>query len=152
MPSERLRKHLRISLRTMMVLVLILSVFLGWRVNKARQQRRAVAAVEAFGGWVHYDYEFVGGKLTPGQEPSAPVWLRRMLGDEFFREVAYVSLVYDNPGGKRQENANRKACDDVLVHLVSQTGLRQIWLSGTPITETELEGIRQTMPGLAINK
>jgi hypothetical protein len=59
-----------------MLLVLILAVLLGWRVNKARQQRRVVAAVEQYGGWVHYDYEFVSGKLTPGQEPWAPHWLR----------------------------------------------------------------------------
>ncbi len=55
-----------------MVLILIFGVFLGWRVNIARQQRRVVAAVEKYGGWVHYDYEFVNGKVSPGQEP----WLR----------------------------------------------------------------------------
>ena len=71
MPSERFRKHLRFSLRSLMLLVLILAVFLGWRANKARQQRRVVAAVEAYGGWVHYDYESVSGKLTPGQRLGA---------------------------------------------------------------------------------
>ena len=112
MPGERIRKYLRISLRTLMVLVLIFAVLLGWQVNKARQRRRVVAAVEKYGGWVHYDYEFVGGKLTPGQEPWAPRWLRAVLGDEFFRELSYVSLVYDYPGGKRKENANFEPCDD----------------------------------------
>jgi hypothetical protein len=147
MPSERFRKHLRISLRTVMVLVLILGFILGWRVNKAREQRRAVAAVASYGGWVHYDYEFVGGKLTPGQELWAPVWLRRMLGDEYFREVAYVSLVYDYPGGKRQENANRKPCDELLAQLGSQTGLKQLLMQSTQATDEGLKLVGK-MPAL----
>ncbi len=63
MPVERIRKYLRVSLRTLMLLVLLFAVLLGFQVNKARQQRRVVAAVEKYGGWVHYDHEFVAGKL-----------------------------------------------------------------------------------------
>ena len=33
--------------------------WLGWIVNKAREQREAVAALQKFGGFVHYDWEFV---------------------------------------------------------------------------------------------
>ena len=130
-----------------MLLVLILAVFLGWRANKARQQRRVVAAVEAYGGWVHYDYEFVSGKLTPGQAPWAPHWLRAVLGDEFFRELSYVSLVYDYPGGKRQENPNSKPCEDLLAQLVSQTGLTTLLMKRTQATDEGLKLIGQ-MTGL----
>ena len=124
-----------------MVLVLIFAVFLGWRVNKARQQRRAVAAVQEYGGWVHFDYEFVNGKLTPGQEPWAPQWLRRMLGDEYFREVSYVSLVYDSQGGKRVEIANFKPCDKLLEQLATQTGLRQLLMRSTQATDEGLKHV-----------
>ncbi|MGO9470735.1 MAG: hypothetical protein ACLQVF_42120 [Isosphaeraceae bacterium] len=48
-----------------MILVLIFAVFLGWRVNKARQQRRVVAAVDKYGGWVHYDVN----SRHPGKAP-----------------------------------------------------------------------------------
>jgi hypothetical protein len=130
-----------------MLLVLILAVFLGWRVNKARQQRRVVAAVKQYGGWVHYDSEFVSGKLTPGQEPWAPHWLRAVLGDEFFRELSYVSLVYDYPGGKRAENANAKPCEDLLAQLVSQTGLKTLLMQRTQATDEGLKLIGQ-MTGL----
>jgi hypothetical protein len=64
----------------MMLIVLILAVLLGWQANTAREQREAVEAVQRYGGWVHYDYEFVNGKLTPGRSPWAPRWLRKMLG------------------------------------------------------------------------
>jgi hypothetical protein len=139
MANDRFRKSLRFSLRTLMVFVLIFAVFLGWRVNKARQQRRAVAAVQEYGGWVHFDYEFVKGKLTPGQEPWAPQWLRRMLGDEYFREVSYVSLVYDSQGGKRVEIANFKPCDLLLEQLASQTGLKQLLMRRTQATDEGLK-------------
>jgi len=139
MASNRYRKYLRVSLRTLMVLVVIFGVLLAWRVNKARQQRRAIAAVQEYGGWVHFDYELVNGKVTPGQGPWAPLWLRRMLGDEYFREVAYVSLAYDRQGGKRVEIANFKPCDELLEQLVTQTGLKQLLMQRTQATDEGLK-------------
>ena len=147
MPSERLRRHLRVSLKTMMVLVVILAVPLAWGVNKAREQRRAVAAVQKYGGWVHYDYEFVGGKLTPGQEPWAPRWMRSLLGDEFFQEIAYVSLVYDSTGGKRREITNFAPCDDIFAQLAGQSGIKQLLLQRTQATDRGLEHVGR-MTGL----
>jgi hypothetical protein len=141
MPNARSRKYLRMSLRTMMVLVLILAVLLGWRVNKARQQTKAVAVVKSHGGWVHYDYEFVGGKLTPGREPWAPHWLRKILGDELFQEIEYVSLVYDDSTGTRHDNKNVSTCDDVLAQLASQPGINQLLLHGTQATDEGLKHV-----------
>ena len=149
MPSERLRRHLRVSLKTMMVLVVILAVPLAWGVNRAREQRRAVAAVKKYGGWVHYDYEFVGGKLTPGQEPWAPRWMRSLLGDEFFQEIAYVSLVYDSTGGKRREITNFAPCDDIFAQLAGQSGIKQLLLQRTQATDRGLEHVGR-MTGLEV--
>jgi hypothetical protein len=67
----------RFSIRAMMAFVLVVAVLLGWKVNRAREQREAVAAVESAGGWVHYDYELVGGKVVAGRGPRAPRWLRK---------------------------------------------------------------------------
>ena len=85
-----------ISLRGLLLLILAIALWLGWIVQKARQQREAVAALQKFGGFVHYDWEFVDGpvkvprgnslwmpswgKLTPGRKPWAPDWMRRALG------------------------------------------------------------------------
>ena len=63
------RRRLRLTLRASMALIVFVAALLGWRVNKARQQHEAVAAVRRHGGWVHYDYEFVNDKLTPGRRP-----------------------------------------------------------------------------------
>jgi hypothetical protein len=141
MPSERFRKHLRISLRTVMALVLVVAIVLGWRVNKAREQRRIVAAVNEYGGWVHYDWEFTGGKLTTGRLPWAPSWLRSVFGDEFFQEVVYVCLIYDSSGGKRQENNNSNPCDLLLAQLASQTRLKELLMMSTQATDKGLEHV-----------
>ena len=82
---------------------------MAWIVNNARQQREAVAALQKFGGFVHYDWEFVDGpvkvprgnsiwmpswgKLTPGRKPWAPDWLRRALGDEYFQSIVHVTTI-----------------------------------------------------------
>jgi len=72
MANGKLRHRFKISLRATMLVILLVCIWLGWQVNKAREQREAVAAVQRYGGWVHYDFEFVNGKLTPGRSLRAP--------------------------------------------------------------------------------
>jgi hypothetical protein len=84
------RIRARISLRVFLVVVLLTGVWLGWRIDRARRQRRAVAEVEQYNGYVLYDYEFRNGQNVADAVPNAPRWLRRYLGDEYFREVGCV--------------------------------------------------------------
>jgi hypothetical protein len=133
------RPWLRFSIRAVMLLVLVVGVLLGRHVNKARKQHAAVAAVQRAGGWVHYDYEFVNGKLTRGQSPWAPRWLRQMVGDEFFQNVRQVSLVYDDSSGKRFDNPNVEASDELLKRLSDLPGLTNLYLTDTQATD---EGLR----------
>jgi hypothetical protein len=122
-----------------MLLVLVAGIWMGRQVNKAREQREAVEAVKAYGGWVHYDWEFVNGKLSKGTTPWAPAWLRRTIGDDFFQDVAHVSLVYDDSTGKRYDNLNTRPCDDLLALLEPLGGIKQLLLQGTQVTD---EGMR----------
>ncbi len=64
-----------------------------------------------------------------------------MLGEEFFREVAYVSLVYDFPSGKSIENPNSNPCDELLEQLVSQSGLKQLLMRSTQATDEGLSHV-----------
>ena len=66
------RRRLSLSLRGSMLLVLCLGLWLGWQARLARQQREAVAAIEEYGGFVRFDWEFVDGKPVPGAAPSGP--------------------------------------------------------------------------------
>ena len=87
------RRRLRFSLRAMILVILVIGIWLGWQVNRAREQREAVAAVRRYGGEVHYEHEFFDGKLKSGRTDWAPRWLRQLVGDEFFRQVRQVRLV-----------------------------------------------------------
>ena len=139
----------RVSIRVMMLIVLIVALLLGWQVNKVRQQREAVAAVKRYGGWVHYDYEFVNGTLTSGQSPSGAALARKTLGDEFFQNVRQVSLVYDNSTGKRFENSNVQPCDGLLKQISGLPGLKELLLTNTQATDEGLRSIGK-MTGLEV--
>lgn len=88
MPVPRIR--LTLSLRVLLLLILVAALWLGWRVDKARRRRNAIAQVEKYNGYVDFDYQFVNGNEIPDAQPKAPTWLRRNLGDDYFRNVCRV--------------------------------------------------------------
>jgi Leucine-rich repeat (LRR) protein len=131
-------RWMRLSLRATMLAILVIGVWLGFTVNRARQQRAAAEAVAKHGGWTHYDHEYVNGKYVPQRQPWGPVWLRRSLGDEYFQKISLVSFVYDNSTGKRYDNKSAEKCDDVLELLASQHSLRTLLMKGPQATDKGL--------------
>jgi hypothetical protein len=89
-----------------MIVILIFGLWLGNRVNRAREQHLAVAAVEADNGFVRYADEFKMGPvnvpagnaiwkpswrtLVPKKGPTKPGLIQSWLGDEYVREVVRV--------------------------------------------------------------
>ncbi len=153
-----------ISLRGSLLLVLAIALWLGWIVHKARQQREAVAALQKFGGFVHYDWEFVDGpvkvprgnllwmpswgKFTPGRRPWAPDWMRRALGDEYFQSLAHVSLYVDIKKGVADATwVNMGPADEALRKLATQTSVRTLQIGGQQVTDENLSYVGQ-MTGL----
>lgn len=92
------RKLLQFSLRTALVLLTISCVWLGWKVERAREQREAVNAIEMLGGVVQCDWQQI--KPSP-EQPPGPAWLRRMIGDEFFQEP--VSVWFSGTGRPEEQ-------------------------------------------------
>ena len=90
------RRWFQYSLRSFLILLTALAVWLGVVVNRAREQREAVKAIEALGGHIIYDWSIVewhdGGTYTMdiARKPPAPVWLRRIIGDDFFQDAVVV--------------------------------------------------------------
>src|ERR1700722_15259159 len=83
------RRHL--SVRSLMVLVLIVDGNLGWFIHRATVQRDAVRAIEAAGGTVRYDFQQTPSFLTPSKLPG-PKWLLDLIGIDFFANVTSVSF------------------------------------------------------------
>lgn len=82
-----LRHRLSIGLRGFLAFVAIVAVGLAWKADHVRAMRRAVARIERQGGRVFYDYERNDDGHLVDTEPAAPAWLRRLVGDDYFREV-----------------------------------------------------------------
>ena len=72
LPSKPKRRWFQFSLRTFLVLMTVFAVWFGWAMNKAREQRKAVAWVEELGGAVWYDYQVDedGRESTPAELPG----------------------------------------------------------------------------------
>src|ERR1700733_11308113 len=82
-PAKR-RKRWGLSLRVLMVLVLLLGGGMGWYAYRARVQREAVAAIEAAGGKVYYDWEWNGDQAAPPTaKPKWPKWLGDRVGVDY---------------------------------------------------------------------
>lgn len=154
------RRWLRFSLRTLLVFVVVLSVpltWFAWRLEKARRQREAVEAILGLGGVVAYDYQVdESGEWIEGAEPTAPEWLRKLLGDDFFCDVLCVD-VFPAPKFGDDEARHLKGLtelehlylfsqisDSGLAHLEGLTKLKTLSLNGTQISDSglaHLEGL-----------
>ena len=77
------QRHLRISLRRLIVLVPVLGSALGWIVSRAKIQHDAVAAIERTGGSVKYQWEWKDeGPISSGK-PKWPKWVLDHIGPNY---------------------------------------------------------------------
>lgn len=123
------RKFLRISLRSLLVAITITGVALGVYLNRVQDQVRAVAMIERLGGRCWYDFQVDDNRIShPGSpEPSAPQWMRQLLGNHFFTTVIMVSL-------------DQKAfSDDDLKLLTGLRHLKRLDLDGPAVTDATMQ-------------
>jgi hypothetical protein len=85
------RSLFQISLRTLLGLMTVAAIGLGYITYRAREQRAAVARVKELGGRVVYDWEMANTSVANPAPPGWP-WLRRLMGDEYFQDVGRVFL------------------------------------------------------------
>ena len=100
--TQSLRYLLRPNMRTMMILVAVVGVALGWLVVSSHAQRDAVAAIRGAGGRVSYNGELgiskMRGQWKGGVWPTlrsryrALVWLADRVGIDYFDHPAQVVL------------------------------------------------------------
>jgi hypothetical protein len=85
----------RFSLRTFLLVVTALCIWLGVKVNQARRQKEAVEALLESGANVRYMHQRDDTNPTEfdsSKDLGVPAWLRKLGGDDFFQTVALVQL------------------------------------------------------------
>ncbi len=87
------RRWFRFSVRSLLLLVVLIAIPLSWKVNRARNQRVAVAELQKLNARIIYDYEIVainGSQTYRNLPPPGPKRLTDLLGIEYFVEVIEV--------------------------------------------------------------
>ncbi len=129
-PKPR-RRWLQFSLRTMLVLVLLLGVGFGWfarEVQKARAQREAAKAIEKLGGSVDW------GLPSAGMIRTAVAGVGKLFGEDLSGDTTMVVLV-----GSLDTDAG-------LALLQGLRQLRQLYVTGSQVSDaglTHLRGLTQ---------
>lgn len=109
------RRWPQFRLRTLLIVVVLLSLPLSWfaaRMERARRQREVVKVIKRMGGGVCYDHT----------GPSVPRWMRKCLGDDLFRDVIVVHFETPLPWESTEAN------DAWLERLTVLTDLRVLTL------------------------
>ena len=139
------RLYLRLSVRGLILVVLAVGACLGWWLHLARVQRQAVAAIQAAGGRISYEWE------VP-RNPSTPGW-RRWVAEHV--DVDLTSNVIDawlSPGCGAAELAQvsqfhcleslsvdgANVTDAGMASLGKLTRLRFLYLEDQPITDAAM--------------
>ena len=145
MTRPRLKRLLRISLRTLFVLTTMLCVWLGWKVHRVQQQKEAVAWVEKIGGHADYDYQHhENGTSIDDPRLPGPQWLVNYLGVDYFAPVEFVWIDHSNvadfsplvnlPNLKQLSVLRADKLTDISP-LSELTGLQWLQLQSTSVTD-----------------
>ena len=154
-PPPKLRWY-QYRLRSLLLLMLVATIPLGWvavKMKAAREQHAAVEAIVKLGGRVVYDYQFDPSNTTG--KPPGPAWLRGLLGDDLLATVKEVDLHKAEIVGAdlkcltafpQLEGLPLSDCynlgDDGLKHLKPLTKLRTLILSLTGVSDAGLKHLR----------
>ena len=157
-PPKPARRWLRFSLRSMLLLVLVIAIPLGWKVNRSRNQRIVVAELRKLNARIIYDYQIVNGIYVPNLPQPGPKWLTDLLGKEYFIEVYHVAvdgpqvndktivLISKLPGVVSVALVGRTSgagiTDDGMAHLAEMANLENLALRSNRITGTGLMHLR----------
>ena len=144
---SKIKSLLCFNLRTLLVLVTVISVGLGMAIKKSRDRRQAVETIRSLGGSVIYLHE------KQSTEPTSPRWLRQMFGDELFFQVDSVGLLgpkfNDNnvavikhlPEVRWLSSYYSKVTDQGMRHFRGLRNLEELYLTGLEITDDGLENL-----------
>lgn len=161
--------RLRFTLKALLAAVLVFSLgltALSLVTARARQQARAVQQLEAAGATIYYDFHHFedptrGGSLSGSREPDNWIWLRVILGHDFFSTVYQVQFTdlhwFTDPRhtfgpATVQTTASRKA-DHYISLLAPIEGMDYLDLESCNVTDAAIPALAnlQTLKHLRLN-
>ena len=137
-------------LRTLLIAMALLGVWLGVQVKRAQDERRSADAIRALGATIAYEHTFGDDEKLPGGVPAGPAWLRRFVGDDLLRSVVRVNwngAQIDSGDFQRltsfrrlrRLNLDHSQFDDAcLVHIAALAELESLSLNMTPVSDAGL--------------
>ena len=122
----------RFRLRTLLTVVTLAAVWLGWLVHQAQRQRRAVAALRACGLRVSYDFQD-----DPAADGAIHRWIRGWAGDDLLHDATYAAVLCDSWIKPRLKDAV-----EPLIELPSLRRL-EIHMLFDPVSADEFAGLAE---------
>ena len=134
------RVRFRFSLKTLLLLITLMCVWLGLSYSNARRQQRAVEAIVASHGRVGYDRDpHDEAEDLPAGMLAGPKWLRSLLGRHYFDTVVSVTL-----NGSRAQGESRRFAD-VGHWLADLPHVQRLELSYLEVTGDDLAFVATTV-------
>ncbi|MFZ1936591.1 MAG: hypothetical protein WCB27_08205 [Thermoguttaceae bacterium] len=150
------------SLRSLMVATVAVAIPFSWlavETEQAKRQREIVERIQKLGGNVLYNGQ-LDAILSPA--PPGPIWLGKLLGDDFFANVVQVLLggthVTDDDLEQIEGLTQLKVLflghthitDAGLVHVRGMRELGFLWLIGTHVTDDGVKKLQMALPNCDI--
>ena len=146
------RRRFRMGARSLVSLIATAVVVFSWLANEVRQAGRQRSALACIDETTYSSYSYPADELG-----WAAYWPRRVLGDDFFVSVEYVSLggpeITDTAIAnlsplrdlRRLSLESTQVSDAGLVHLKAMPQLQELYIGHSPITDVgmgHLKGLR----------
>jgi len=155
------RRWYQFSLRTLLVVVLVLSPFfawVGWELEKTRREQAVVGTIEAFGGWVEYHEPNLPPRIAQYFRRTQKVDMQLPFSVTRDGSLAFHPTIDDNSmtlfeGFTGLEELNLQwtdITDSGLEHLRGLTNLKKLDLSASRVTPEGVEELRRALPNCVI--
>ncbi|MCA9213007.1 MAG: hypothetical protein KDB27_08080 [Planctomycetales bacterium] len=132
------RRWLRFSLATSLAIITVVCVWLGVNANRARQQRRALAALDGR-SVVRFDFEIgPDGKFIADAKQPQPAWALRFFGEDFFRRVHTVDCSFRS----RYPLGEERITDQHLHAIQLLPYVETLEIGQNPVTDKGLANLR----------
>jgi hypothetical protein len=155
----------RVRVWLIIVVLALPWLYLAHLAYRVSEQRRAIDMVTKLNGFFEYDFEFgsrpAALRLPPARSnasPPAPPWLVRLLGVDYFANVAWF-CIKQKPNDEQWNNLSRLShlefinlwyedgTDRDLAQLENLTGLKRAIVS-FKVSDEAIERLRRNLPSL----